>query len=679
MGGILAAEVALNPPSGSTASPPFKHHILGTINFDTPFLGMHPGLVGSGIASLFRPSPPPPGSTQQNASAGNSTTPLVSPGTPGTMTSESSDYTSLAPTVSNASSIVGNDPNYNPPFPNDIHIKERTGFNKFLHFAKKHSDDFTTATKSYFMSHIEFGGCLADFPGLKKRYARIRELEDVDDTTDEAIEHDVRRIRFVNYYTASTGILKANQTKNVHVKVHEGQMTPLSSSTSQLSISHERESTSEDSQATTPRISIEEHREGEVVQEPVRMSTMGANTLDEPSESKEGDAEPAMKVVKQQIQNMGNASGVKPAWTGDDELAPMQMVDAIPIMSDEEYDSHHDVTDNEYYDTQDEKKDEAKMEEMEVPAPGADRAAPPMPQPTPPREALEEPVVPAIIRTPPTEPAFPPLPEVPAEPSPFDPTLYEDKDARKIAEKDHKRLVKQYQAIVKDRESAIKDREKLRQKREKQAREEAEKQRKAEEKLRIAKEKAEAKEAEKQRKFEEKGREVEEKEREKKKLAKAQKEGEELRLEQEAMRMEAEAARMRGEAPPSPASQPPAKLHKSRTPSPSPSMPSLAQTTSTVSQAPSTSTTATREEKPTKPKKDRRFCLLPNDLTRSKERDKCWVRVYMEGVDEVGAHCGLFFQGQQYESLVGDVGERISSWVREDATRRMILEYRNVD
>ena len=145
--------------------------------------------------------------------------------------------------------------------------------------------------------------------------------------------------------------------------------------------------------------------------------------------------------------------------------------------------------------------------------------------------------------------------------------------------------------------------------------------------------------------------------------------------------MEVEAARMRGEAPPAPKSQPaahtPAKLHESRTPSPSPSMPSLAQTTSNVSQVPSTSATAT--EKLAKPKKDRRFCLLPNDLTRSKDKDKCWVRVYMEGVDEVGAHCGLFFQGQQYESLVGDVGERIGSWIRADATRRMILEYRNVD
>lgn len=678
MGGILAAEVALNPPASHTSSPPFKHHILGTINFDTPFLGMHPGLVGSGIASLFRPSAPPPGSVQPSGSAAQSTGSLrlASPGSPDTITSDSaSDHTSLAPTISNASSIVGNDPHYNPPFPNDVHLKERVGWNKFLHFAKKHSDDFTTATKSYFMSHIEFGGCLADYPGLKMRYARIRELEDVDDMTEEAIEHDTRRIRFVNYYTASTGILRTDRIKNVSVRGADGQMQPLSESTSQLNIkNHAKERTSEDSQTTTPRISIEEHREGEVIPKPVKVDTLPESQTDGPSDS----GPPALKVVKHQIQNLGKASGVQPAGKGEDELAPMQMVDAMPIMSDEEEDYHHDQghdsSENEYHDAQDEAAEQPGQVPSDLAALDSDtgrahapnRAAPGIPQATPAaRDSLEEPIMPLIIKTPPTEPAFPPLPSVPDEPASFDPSLYEDKDARKIAEKDHKRLVKQYQAAVKDRENAVKDREKLRLKREKHAREEAEKIRKAEEKLRVAEEKTRAKQEEKERK--------EEEEKEKaKKLVRNQKSGEELRLVQEAQRMEAEAARMRGEAPP-------AELQKSRSTSPSPPTPSLAPTTSNISQTPSTSTTATKEEKPSKPKKDRRFCLLPNDLTRSKERDKCWVRVYMEGVDEVGAHCGLFFQGQQYESLVGDVGERIGGWVKEDATRRMVVEYRNVD
>jgi hypothetical protein len=74
-----------------------------------------------------------------------------------------------------------------------------------------------------------------------------------------------------------------------------------------------------------------------------------------------------------------------------------------------------------------------------------------------------------------------------------------------------------------------------------------------------------------------------------------------------------------------------------------------------------------------KPKRDKKFCMLPDTFGGGK-RDKCWVRVYMEGVDEVGAHCGLFFPGPQYESLVGDVGGRIGKWVEEDAKRRAILD-----
>src|SRR2546421_1995595 len=56
MGGILAAEVALLPPHSRESREPFRHRILGTIGFDTPFLGMHPGVVISGIGSLFRPA-----------------------------------------------------------------------------------------------------------------------------------------------------------------------------------------------------------------------------------------------------------------------------------------------------------------------------------------------------------------------------------------------------------------------------------------------------------------------------------------------------------------------------------------------------------------------------------------------------------------------------------------------
>jgi hypothetical protein len=78
-----------------------------------------------------------------------------------------------------------------------------------------------------------------------------------------------------------------------------------------------------------------------------------------------------------------------------------------------------------------------------------------------------------------------------------------------------------------------------------------------------------------------------------------------------------------------------------------------------------------------KPKRDKKFCMLPPEY--GGKRDKCWIRVYMEGVDEVGAHCGLFFPGPQYESLVGDVGARVEQWVHEDAARREALAAAGVE
>jgi hypothetical protein len=73
-----------------------------------------------------------------------------------------------------------------------------------------------------------------------------------------------------------------------------------------------------------------------------------------------------------------------------------------------------------------------------------------------------------------------------------------------------------------------------------------------------------------------------------------------------------------------------------------------------------------------KKKKERKFCMLPGKS--AGVRDPAWVRIYMEGVDEVGAHCGLFAPGPHYEKLVGDMGSLIVEWVLEDATRRAIAE-----
>ena len=544
MGGILAAEVALLPPHSPPTGQPFRRRILGTIGFDTPYLGMHPGVIVSGISSLFRPAPKPPefNSQPQTGSPGHSG--RTSPSSPSTTSltstpmdptlsplTSASASTTLSPTLSHASTISTvptNDPYYNPPFPNDKHLVERKGWSSVLHFINKHSDGLMKATEQYFMSHLEFGGCLADYQGLRNRYAKIRELEDVDDLSQREgpdYKTPIRRIRFTNYWTASTGIPKKPRLPSGQMVDKDGHLMPLEVEMKDVILSD----TSSRSVTPTPSISVEKYSDGVVTRHDVAE-----------------DPEPQSSAVETQMQNLGIISGVHEAEA--DEPPEMLHIDSIPINEDEEPTS---------------KSGSSQM-------PGSAEL---------PEGAFER-------RN--SEPPLPPLPTVPEEPRPIDLSLYTDKDSRKIAEKEQKRVMKAYQQAIKDRENAIKDRRKLVEKRQKKARQEQEKRLKAEQKQRLKEEK-----------------------------------DEDIRQ-------------------------------------------------ATVN--PPLIEEVSREEKPNaeKPKKDKKFCMMPPKVNGRK--DKCWIRVYMEGVDEVGAHCGLFFPGPHYDSLVGDVGARVEEWVKEDATRRAILE-----
>ena len=241
MGGILAAEVALLYPYSPTSNEAFRHRILGVIAFDTPFLGMHPGIIGTGIASLFRPSPvtpPTPQGGDESMTPGvDNTTPLGSP---------------LSQASSSIFGSVPDDPHFNPVFMNDKHLIERKGLQAAAYFINKHSDGLTKATKQYVMSHVEFGGCLADYPGLLRRYRRIRALEDIDESKDQKDEDGktLRRIRFVNYYSASPGRVsqpKTPQSEDPPPAVEMDDMTLQS-----------RESNERRTPSPVPRISVEE-------------------------------------------------------------------------------------------------------------------------------------------------------------------------------------------------------------------------------------------------------------------------------------------------------------------------------------------------------------------------------------------------------------------------------------
>lgn len=223
---------------------------------------------------------------------------------------------------------------------------------------------------------------------------------------------------------------------------------------------------------------------------------------------------------------------------------------------------------------------------------------------------------------------LPPLPDPPTTPDIPDPSLYTEKDERKQVEREAKRIRRAHENALKDHAKAVREREKLIEKRQKRSQKEAEKA---------------LKEAARQEK--EALKESQRKEKESQK--------EEQRLIKEASEHENEAQKMQEHE------------DTQRTKN-------LENQYELEAEAEAEAITKARGLKSSKPQKLRKFCNLPTKGGRID--DPTWVDIYMADVDEVGAHCGLFFAGQHYEKLVGDVGNRIMGWVQDDMTKRTIQD-----
>lgn len=471
---------------------------------------------------------------------------------------------------SNTSYASQPDPNFNPAFFNDVQFVDRGWWKNVAHFAKKHySEGLFSSTYQHLISHLEFGSCLADYSALNSRYNKIRRLEDVDELNqvDQGAGREVR-VRFVNYYTVSTGIPKApplpkRADTHLHPEASDSQQTAAT-----------------ESQASTPRISIEDYSDNERPQtlevlEPIPMPDPESEVEDEPGQAPkhEGDS--------------GSKTAVSSGETKVNPESPKTDRDGLEVAG-----------------------QEASVAESSQQHPAG--------------EEIEDPTK-----------GLPPIPPPPEPPQAPDLEQYTDKEAKKQAEKEFKRVQKTYNQAIKNREKAVKERQKLVEKRQKKAQKEAEKRQKEEAK-RLAKDQQER---EKQQKVD---------------------------VSQEAEMDSAEASSQPQAQAVTPAQV--ANLERQLTnlafndqSSPGPSSPPQHLVGDRG-----------KERAPGAGKeKLHKFCMTPQKVNGA--RDPAWVQVYMQGVDEVGAHCGLFFPGPHYEPLIGDVGGRIVSWVQNDASKRAIL------
>jgi hypothetical protein len=160
----------------------------------------------------------------------------------------------------------------------------RKGWQNAMHFMNKHSDDIRKATKQLFKSHVEFGGAMADYSSLRLRYMKVRALEDEDTTIRKRladVPHIPARVRFVNYYTASTGRKKKSRSTSRSPYGHRlDSTTALGASTHDLNASSQ--SLASPRPPLSPRISVDEHIEGSVVHKGQISTEPELKSLDEP-------------------------------------------------------------------------------------------------------------------------------------------------------------------------------------------------------------------------------------------------------------------------------------------------------------------------------------------------------------------------------------------------------------
>jgi hypothetical protein len=509
---------------------------------------------------------------------------------------------------------------------------------RMFNFGTKHwSEGIFTALGNHIASHLEFGGCLADYRGLLSRYNQLRAFEDVDDLqalSGTSSNGSRTRIRFLNYYTLSPGRPKPPSTAKG------------SRDTSQVDLSAEPMSEDkiegEINDKLADVIVPAKSDDGERSQATASLSQSKTPVTDDDDDDDDDDRSEASTIFfeSKEEEDVGNAGLITMQEESGQPLdlnrLSMQELDPVPMDETEYGIVEQDLeiaapsiphsSSASIEDTMDEKKDELSASIEDTIDEKKDSS----------EKALVSPSL-----------DLPPIPDLPSPPEQPDLSQYTDKDSRKQAEKEFGRLQKAYENATKDRNRAVREREKLIEKLQKKAQKDAQKDTDKLEKDIKKQQQKDAEKLEKDLKKQQQKAEQEQKrlEKEEEKAARAEKK----RLEKEA-----------------------AAAAKQQLADETKRAASLAAaSSSSIASIGSPETEAETPAAGGKPKKLGKFCTTPRKT--NGVMDPTWVSVYMDGMDEVTAHCGLFFPGPHYDKLVSDVGGRIVGWVRDDLSTRAML------
>ncbi|KAF8065017.1 hypothetical protein FPV67DRAFT_1501168 [Lyophyllum atratum] len=183
MGGLLAAEAATHASNNPGTKPT---RIIGMMAFDTPYLGMHPHVVITGIASLFQGDEGKKTETEMN-----DTTEVTI--VDGNVTDSWDAFKNNLDAEARPASLVasGSNPRTSPIpsqsstfssqlSPSSLPFVDRTmafltshSNDPLVRWARKHADDPFSASKRWIVEHFQFGSCMFDPSGLKDRYSRL--------------------------------------------------------------------------------------------------------------------------------------------------------------------------------------------------------------------------------------------------------------------------------------------------------------------------------------------------------------------------------------------------------------------------------------------------------------------------------------------------------------------------